>query len=129
MPTPVICSVARTPIGRFMGAFSTLSAVDLGVVAVSGLLERVGLDPASGLVDEVIMGNVLTAGLGQNPARQAAMGAGLPKETPAMTIDKVCGSGLKSVILAAQAIKCGDAQLVVAGGQYADLRLEHATNR
>ena len=116
MPTPVICSVARTPIGRFMGAYSTLSAVDLGVVAVSGVLDRVGLDPASGLVDEVIMGQVLQAGAGQNPARQVALGAGLPVSTPALTINKVCGSSLKAVMLAATAIRAGEHRCVVAGG-------------
>ena len=116
MPTPVICSVARTPIGRFMGAFSSLSAVDLGVVAVSGVLERVGLDPTSGLVDEVIMGQVLQAGAGQNPARQVALGAGLPVSTPAMTVNKVCGSSLKAVMLAATAIRAGEHRCIVAGG-------------
>ena len=116
MPTPVICSVARTPIGRFMGAFSSLSAVDLGVVAVSGVLERVGLDSASGLVDEVIMGQVLQAGAGQNPARQVALGAGLPVSTPAMTVNKVCGSSLKAIMLAATAIRAGEHRCIVAGG-------------
>ena len=116
MPTPVICSVARTPIGRFMGAFSSLSAVDLGVVAVSGVLERVALDPASGLVDEVIMGQVLQAGAGQNPARQVALGAGLPVSTPAMTVNKVCGSSLKAIMLAATAIRAGEHRCIVAGG-------------
>jgi acetyl-CoA C-acetyltransferase len=116
MPTPVICSVARTPIGRFMGAFSSLSGVDLGVVAVSGLLERVGLDPQSGLVDEVIMGQVLQAGAGQNPARQVALGAGLPVSTPALTVNKVCGSSLKAVMLAATAIRAGEHRCIVAGG-------------
>ena len=116
MPTPVICSVARTPIGRFMGAFSSLSAVDLGVVAVSGVLERVGLDPNSGLVDEVIMGQVLQAGAGQNPARQVALGAGLPVSTPALTVNKVCGSSLKAVMLAATAIRAGEHRCIVAGG-------------
>ena len=115
MPTPVICSVARTPIGRFMGAFSSLSAVDLGVVAVSGVLERVP-DPASGLVDEVIMGQVLQAGAGQNPARQVALGAGLPVSTPAMTVNKVCGSSLKAIMLAATAIRAGEHRCIVAGG-------------
>jgi acetyl-CoA C-acetyltransferase len=116
MPTPVICSVARTPIGRFMGAFSSLSGVDLGVMAVSGLLERVGLDPQSGLVDEVIMGQVLQAGAGQNPARQVALGAGLPVSTPALTVNKVCGSSLKAVMLAATAIRAGEHRCIVAGG-------------
>ena len=116
MPTPVICSVARTPIGRFMGAFSSLSAVELGVVAVSGVLNRVGLDPGSGLVDEVIMGQVLQAGAGQNPARQVALGAGLPVSTPALTVNKVCGSSLKAVMLAATAIRAGEHRCIVAGG-------------
>ena len=116
MPTPVICSVARTPIGRFMGAFSSLSGVDLGVMAVSGLLERAGLDPQSGLVDEVIMGQVLQAGAGQNPARQVALGAGLPVSTPALTVNKVCGSSLKAVMLAATAIRAGEHRCIVAGG-------------
>ena len=116
MPTPVICSVARTPIGRFMGTFSSLSAVDLGVVAVSGVLERVGLDPTSGLVDEVIMGQVLQAGAGQNPARQVALGASLPVSTPAMTVNKVCGSSLKAIMLAATAIRAGEHRCIVAGG-------------
>ena len=116
MPTPVICSVARTPIGRFMGAFGSLSAVDLGVVAVSGLLERVGLDPKSGLVDEVIMGQVLQAGAGQNPARQVALGAGLPVSTAALTVNKVCGSSLKAVMLAATSIRAGEHRCIIAGG-------------
>ena len=116
MPTPVICSVARTPIGRFMGAFSSLSGVDLGVMAVSALLERAGLDPQSGLVDEVIMGQVLQAGAGQNPARQVALGAGLPVSTPALTVNKVCGSSLKAVMLAATAIRAGEHRCIVAGG-------------
>jgi acetyl-CoA C-acetyltransferase len=116
MPTPVICSVARTPIGRFLGAFSSLSGVDLGVMAVSGLLERAGLDPQSGLVDEVIMGQVLQAGAGQNPARQVALGAGLPVSTPALTVNKVCGSSLKAVMLAATAIRAGEHRCIVAGG-------------
>lgn len=99
-----------------MGAFSSLSAVDLGVVAVSGVLERVGLDPASGLVDEVIMGQVLQAGAGQNPARQVALGAGLPVSTPAMTVNKVCGSSLKAIMVAATAIRAGEHRCIVAGG-------------
>jgi acetyl-CoA C-acetyltransferase len=99
-----------------MGAFSSLSGVDLGVMAVSGLLERVGLDPQSGLVDEVIMGQVLQAGAGQNPARQVALGAGLPVSTPALTVNKVCGSSLKAVMLAATAIRAGEHRCIVAGG-------------
>jgi acetyl-CoA C-acetyltransferase len=99
-----------------MGAFSSLSGVDLGVMAVSGLLERAGLDPQSGLVDEVIMGQVLQAGAGQNPARQVALGAGLPVSTPALTVNKVCGSSLKAVMLAATAIRAGEHRCIVAGG-------------
>jgi len=111
----VIISAARTAVGNFGGSLAKVSAPALGSTVIKAVLERGGVDGAQ--IDEVIMGNVLTAGLGQNPARQAAMGAGLPQEVPAMTIDKVCGSGLKAVMLAAQAIKCGDASLVVAGGQ------------
>ena len=116
MPTPVICAVARTPIARFMGAFASMSAVDLGVVAVKGVIERSGLDAASGIVDEVIMGQVLQAGAGQNPARQVALGAGLPVSTAAMTINKVCGSSLKAVMLAATAIRAGEHRCIIAGG-------------
>ncbi|MCS6999831.1 MAG: thiolase family protein [Bacteroidota bacterium] len=115
MPTTVILSAARTPIGAFMGALSSLSAPELGAIVIKAALERAGVEPAQ--VDEVIMGNVLTAGVGQAPARQAALKAGLPTTTPCMTINKVCGSGLKSVMLADQAIRCGDAQVIVAGGQ------------
>jgi len=104
----------RTPIGRFLGGLSALPAPALGAIAVRAAAERSGIDP--GDVDEVIMGNVVSAGAGQAPARQAAVNAGLPPTIPAMTINKVCGSGLKAVMLAAQAIKAGDARLVVAGG-------------
>ncbi len=116
MPTPVLCAVARTPIARFMGAFASMSAVDLGVVAVKGVIERSGLDAGSGIVDEVIMGPVLQAGAGQNPARQVALGAGLPVSTAAMTINKVCGSSLKAVMLAATAIRAGEHRCIIAGG-------------
>jgi len=115
MSKPVIIAAARTAIGNFGGALSKVPAPALGAAVIREVLKRGGAEASR--VDEVIMGNVLTAGLGQNPARQAAIGAGLPHEIPSMTIDKVCGSGLKSVMLAAQAIKCGDASLVVAGGQ------------
>jgi len=111
---PVIVNAVRTPIGKFLGTLSPVPAVRLGALAVKEVIGRLGLDPA--LVDEVIMGNVVTAGNGQNPARQAALGAGLPDTVAAMTVNKVCGSGMKSVVLAAQAVKCGDADLVVAGG-------------
>lgn len=115
MPTTVILSAARTPIGAFMGSLSPLSAPELGAIAIKAALDRAGVSPEQ--VSEVIMGNVLTAGVGQAPARQAALKAGLPTTTPCMTINKVCGSGLKAVMLADQAIRCGDAEVVVAGGQ------------
>jgi acetyl-CoA C-acetyltransferase len=105
---------ARTPIGRFLGGLSSLSAPDLGAIAVRAAVDRAGIDP--GDVDEVIVGNVVSAGAGQAPARQAAVNGGLPPTIPAVTVNKVCGSGLKAVMLAAQAIRAGDARLVVAGG-------------
>jgi acetyl-CoA C-acetyltransferase len=105
---------ARTPIGRFLGGLSSLAAPELGAIAVRAAVERGGID--AGDVDEVIMGHVVTAGAGQAPARQAAVNAGLPATIPALTVNKVCGSGLKAVMLAAQAIKAGDARLIVAGG-------------
>lgn len=105
---------ARTPIGRFLGGLSPLAATDLGAIAIRAAAERAGIDV--GDVDEVIMGNVVTAGGGQAPARQAAVHGGIPATVPALTINKVCGSGLKAVMLAAQAVRAGDAKLVVAGG-------------
>ena len=113
--TPVIVSAARTPIGRFLGALSSLSAPELGAAAIRAAVERAKIDPND--VREVIMGNVIQGGVGQAPARQAALKAGLPATVSALTINKVCGSGLKSVMLAAQAIRAGDAELIVAGGQ------------
>ena len=110
----VILSGVRTPIGKFQGSLSELAAPKLGAIAVKEAVRRAGVEPAA--VDEVIMGNVVSAGLGQNPARQAALGAGIPSSVGAMTINKVCGSGLKSVGLAAQAILTGNSQLVVGGG-------------
>jgi acetyl-CoA C-acetyltransferase len=110
----VILSAVRTPVGTFGGAYAEVSAVDLGRRVVAEALERAGVPPEA--VDEVLMGNVLSAGLGQNPARQAAIHAGLPESVPATTINKVCGSGLKTVALAAQAIRAGDAEVIVAGG-------------
>ena len=110
----VIVAAVRTAIGTFGGTLSTIPAVELGAVVIREALRRAGLEPSR--VDEVIMGNVLQAGLGQNPARQAAILAGLPHEVPAHTVNKVCGSGLKAVALAAQAVACGDAEVVVAGG-------------
>ncbi|MFO7261419.1 MAG: acetyl-CoA C-acetyltransferase [bacterium] len=112
--TPVIVSAARTPIGRFMGALSPLSATDLGAVAVRAAVERAGIDP--GEIDDVILGNVISAGLGQAPARQAAVRGGVPESVGAMTVSRVCGSGLQAVMLAAQAIKAGDARVILAGG-------------
>ncbi len=114
MQDPIILSAVRTPIGRFLGGLSSLSATKLGALAVAEAVRRAGVSPDA--VDEVIMGNVVSAGLGQNPARQAALGAGLPPAVSAVTINKVCGSGLKAVMLAAQAVKLGDESVVVAGG-------------
>ncbi len=114
MQEPVIISAARTPIGKFQGALKPLSATQLGSVVVKAAVERAGLAPEQ--IDEVIMGNVVSAGLGQNPARQAALRGGLLPDVAAMTINKVCGSGLKAVGLAAQSIKAGDSEIVVAGG-------------
>lgn len=111
----VIVAATRTAIGSFQGALTGVPAVDLGAAVIKRLLEQTGLDPAQ--VDEVIMGQVLTAGAGQNPARQAAIKAGLPFSVPALTLNKVCGSGLKALHLGAQAIRCGDAEVVIAGGQ------------
>ena len=110
----VILSGCRTPIGSFGGAFKDVSAVDLGAVAVKEAVRRSGARPDQ--VDEVILGCILQAGLGMNPARQASIRAGIPESVPAHTVNKVCGSGLKAVMLAAQAVKCGDAELIVAGG-------------
>jgi acetyl-CoA C-acetyltransferase len=115
MEDVVIVAAGRTAVGKFGGALAKIPAADLGAQVIKTLLERIGVDPGS--VDEVIMGQVLTAGAGQNPARQASIKAGVPNMVPAMTINKVCGSGLKATHLAAQAIMCGDASIVVAGGQ------------
>jgi len=115
MDEVVIVAAGRTAVGKFGGSLARTAATDLGAHVIKGLLARTGLAPER--VDEVIMGQVLTAGCGQNPARQAALRGGLPNGVPAMTIGKVCGSGLKATHLAAQAIKCGDAGIVIAGGQ------------
>ena len=115
MQDVVIVAATRTAIGSFQGSLASVSAVDLGAAVIRQLLEQTGLDGAQ--VDEVIMGQVLTAGAGQNPARQAAIKAGLPHAVPAMTLNKVCGSGLKALHLGAQAIRCGDADVIIAGGQ------------
>ncbi|KMQ64995.1 acetyl-CoA acetyltransferase [Chryseobacterium angstadtii] len=109
-----IVSAVRTPIGSFMGSLSTVPATKLGSAAVKGALDKIGLDPKK--VQEIYMGNVLQAGEGQAPARQVALGAGLSIETPSTTVNKVCASGMKAVSMAAQAIKAGDAEIIVAGG-------------
>ena len=114
MRQPVIISAARTAIGKFQGALASLSAVELGACVVREAVKRAGIEPAQ--VDEIIMGNVVSAGLGQNPARQAGLRGGLSPNVAAMTINKVCGSGLKAVALAAQGVQAGDAEIVVAGG-------------
>jgi len=114
MKEVVIVSVARTPIGSFMGSLSSIPAPKLGAVAIKGALEKINLDP--NLVEEVYMGNVVSAGLGQAPARQAAIFAGIPNTVPCTTVNKVCSSGMKSIMLAAQTIALGDAEIVVAGG-------------
>jgi len=114
MKEVVIVSVARTPIGSFLGSLTNISATKLGAIAIKGALNKIKLDPK--LVDEVFMGNVVSAGLGQAPARQAALFAGIPDTVPCTTINKVCASGMKSIMFAAQAIKTGDAEIVIAGG-------------
>src|SRR4051795_1462944 len=114
MADALLLSAARTPIGKYLGGLAEVSAPRLGAAAVAEALRRARV-PAE-RVDEVILGNVLQAGVGQNPARQAALQAGLPDTIAAFTVNKVCGSGLKAVMLAAQSIRAGDAQIVVAGG-------------
>lgn len=118
MPQPkvAICAVARTPIGKFMGALSGFTAVELGILAVKELCQRAGIDPTSGIIEEVIFGQVLQAGAGQNPARQVALGAHLPYSTPSVTINKVCGSSLKAAMLAANSIRAGEYKAIIAGG-------------
>jgi len=118
-----VIAAARTPIGRFLCAFRDLSAPELGAVAIREALARSGCSP--GEIDEVIMGNVISAGIGQAPARQAALFAGLPPTVAALTVNKVCGSGLKAVMLAAQAIRAGDARVIVAGGMENMTRAPH----
>ncbi|HEY0600317.1 acetyl-CoA C-acetyltransferase [Brevundimonas sp.] len=120
----VIVSAARTPVGSFLGALSSLPAAKLGEVAIRAALERAGVAAAE--VDEVILGHVLQAAAGQGPARQAAMGAGIPKETPAWSLNQICGSGLRAVAIAAQQIALGDARIVVAGGQESMSQAPHA---
>ncbi|NKE44340.1 acetyl-CoA C-acetyltransferase [Roseomonas frigidaquae] len=122
----VIASAARTPVGSFNGVFSSLPAHVLGTVAIRAALERAGVAPEE--VDEVILGQILTAGAGQNPARQAAIAAGIPVERTAFGINQLCGSGLRAVALAAQQISCGDASIVVAGGQESMTQAPHCAN-
>ncbi len=111
----VIVAAARTGVGKFGGTLAKIPATELGAHVIKGLLTQTGVDPA--LISEVILGQVLTAGVGQNAARQAVIRGGLPDHVPAMTINKVCGSGLKATHLAAQALRCGDAEIIIAGGQ------------
>ncbi|MFT5642737.1 MAG: acetyl-CoA C-acetyltransferase [Janthinobacterium sp.] len=115
MDDVVIVAAGRTAVGKFGGSLAKIAAADLGAHVIKGLLAKTGIDPA--LISEAILGQVLTAGVGQNPARQAVIKAGLPDSVPAFTINKVCGSGLKATHLAAQAIRCGDANIIIAGGQ------------
>lgn len=114
MKKVVIVSAVRTPIGSFLGTLSEVSATQLGAAAIKGAMEKISLDPE--IIDEVFMGNVVQAGVGQAPAKQAALFAGIPDSVPCTTVNKVCASGMKSIMLAAQAIKCGDAEVVIAGG-------------
>ena len=116
MSDVVICAVARTPVGRYRGSLSDRSAVELGIHTVKGLLARANINPESGIIDEVLFGQVLQAGAGQSPARQVALGAGMPNSTPATTINKVCGSSLKAVMMAANSIRAGEYNVIVAGG-------------
>jgi len=122
----VITGAKRTPVGNFLGAFAATPAHELGRIAIEAALAQAGIEAAD--VQEVILGQVLTAGQGQNPARQAAMNAGIPKEATAFGINQVCGSGLRAVALAAQSIRCGDARIVVAGGQESMSMSMHAQN-
>ncbi|MBS0389295.1 MAG: acetyl-CoA C-acetyltransferase, partial [Proteobacteria bacterium] len=115
MEEVVIVAALRTAVGKFGGSIARVPAAELGAQVIKALIARTGIDAAQ--VSEVLMGQVLTAGCGQNPARQASIRAGLPDRVPAMTVGKVCGSGLKATHLAAQAIRCGDADIVIAGGQ------------
>src|SRR3954454_614236 len=122
----VITAARRTPVGSFLGAFAGTPAHELGRIAIAAALEQAGVAPDE--VSEVILGQVLTAAQGQNPARQASMAAGVPKEVPAWGVNQVCGSGLRAVALAAQAIQTGDSRIVVAGGQESMSLSAHAQN-
>ena len=127
LPQPVVVSAVRTPIGRFLGALESLPATRLGSLVLREAVRRAGLDPE--LVDEVFMGNVVGAGLGQNPARQAARGAGLPDAVPALTVNMVCASGLRALDLAARAIQTGQAEVVLAGGMESMSRTPYLLDR
>src|SRR5438128_10035542 len=127
MQEALIIAAVRTPTGKFLGSLKSFSATDLGAMVVREAVRRAGVDPAT--VDECIMGNVVSAGLGQAPARQAALGGGLADHVAALTINKVCGSGLKAVMLAAQAIASGDAEIVVAGGMESMSNWPYLLNR
>ncbi len=126
MKEVVIVSIARTPIGSFLGSLTNISATKLGAVAIKGALDKINLDP--NLVDEVFMGNVVSAGLGQAPAKQAAIFAGIPNTVPCTTVNKVCASGMKAIMFAAQAIKTGDAEIVIAGGMENMSSIPHYMN-
>ena len=119
----MIVAAVRTPIGSFMGSLSSLTATQLGSAAIKGALGRIHLDPK--LVSEVYMGNVVQAGVGQAPARQAALGAGIPDSVPCTTVNKVCASGMKAVMQAAQSIALGDAEIIVAGGMESMSNIPH----
>ena len=119
----VIVSAVRTPIGSFLGSLSSLTAAQLGSFAIKGALEKINLDPK--MVDEVLMGNVVQAGVGQAPARQAALGAGLSEDVACTTVNKVCASGMKAIMQAAQSIKSGDAEIIVAGGMESMSNIPH----
>lgn len=123
MKEVVIVSVARTPIGSFLGSLANISATKLGSIAIKGALDKINLDP--NLVDEVFMGNVVSAGLGQAPAKQAAIFASIPNTVPCTTVNKVCASGMKAIMFAVQAIKSGDAEIVIAGGMENMSRIPH----
>ena len=123
MKEVVIVSIARTPIGSFLGSLANISATKLGAIAIKGALDKINLDP--NLVDEVFMGNVVSAGLGQAPAKQAAIFAGIPNTVPCTTVNKVCASGMKAIMFAVQAIKSSDAEIVIAGGMENMSRIPH----
>ena len=123
MKEVVIVSAVRTPIGGFMGSLSSLSATQLGSIAIKGALDKIKLNASE--VQEVLMGNVLQANVGQAPARQAALGAGISNEVPCTTVNKVCSSGMKAIMMAAQSIKAGDADVIIAGGMESMSNVPH----